>query len=398
MLYRIPFCRPYWNRRTIGTIFSRLLSGRVSKGHDIHDLESRLSRWMGVPGVVLCDSGRTAIEIGLRALGIESGSEVIIPTFCCRSVIHPLLSLGIIPIFADVDDSLSLTAQTVASSMTHRTRAVIVPHLFGNPVSITEIVELCAARGVYVIDDAAQALGATWQGQPLGTFGQVGILSFGKGKVCFGTGGGAMISLDPDTISRARSIKLAPPDKLNASKDALSIFFWRYLRKWTLPLYTCITRLRLLSEHDRPYRPAEISNIDAAVAVTLLDTLSENISRRRIRASRYSAMLAGCGNLRLVRHRDTSACLTQVIQLALPEGGGPMLSRILKILHRHGFEVGTSYKPLHLLPDFRSGDNDRLPYSSAVWNSLIELPCEPSIPITDINAISDLVFSSLSIH
>jgi hypothetical protein len=151
-----------------------------------------------------------ALEIALRACDVGKGDEVIIPTFCCTSVVPPILAVGACPVLADVGDELNITAETVEAALTQKTRAIVVPHLFGNPVDIKSIVDLAHSKDIRVIDDAAQALGATIDGRPVGSFGDLGILSFGSEKVCFGLGGGVVVSRQRKNLNGNLSIDLSP--------------------------------------------------------------------------------------------------------------------------------------------------------------------------------------------
>src|SRR5262245_62628085 len=165
---------------------------------------------LGVEHAIICGSGSLALEIAVRACGVGEGDEVIIPTFCCTSVVPPILAVGACPVLADVGDELNITAETVEAALTQKTRVIVVPHLFGNPAGINSIVNLAHRRDIRVIDDAAQALGATIDGQPVGSFGDFGILSFGREKVCFGLGGGVVVSRQSKNLDGNLNIDLLP--------------------------------------------------------------------------------------------------------------------------------------------------------------------------------------------
>ena len=156
---------PFWNHETQRNILRCLVSGQVVRGTDLVALRSSYSIYFGVDDVILCGSGSLALELALRTCHLDQGDEVIIPSFCCSTVVAPILAVGATPVLADVGSDLNLTAETVDAARTGRTRAVIVPHLFGNPANIEEIVELGDANNIVVIDDAAQALGATIDGR-----------------------------------------------------------------------------------------------------------------------------------------------------------------------------------------------------------------------------------------
>ena len=159
---------------------------------------------------MLCGSGSLALEIALRACGVREGDEVIVPTFCCTSVIPPIVAVGARPVLADVGEELNITAETVEAALTKKTRAIVVPHLFGNPAGIHAIIDLVRGKNIRVIDDAAQALGATIDGRPVGAFGDLGILSFGSEKVCFGLGGGVVVSRQKENLKGGWNLNLSP--------------------------------------------------------------------------------------------------------------------------------------------------------------------------------------------
>ena len=111
--YRVPLSVPYWNGETYRGILCSLFSGRVIEGPDLGNLRAPVIERLCVEEAVLCGSGRLALEIALRACDVGEGDEVIIPTFCCTSVVPPILAVGACPVLADVSDELNITAETV---------------------------------------------------------------------------------------------------------------------------------------------------------------------------------------------------------------------------------------------------------------------------------------------
>ena len=158
---QVPLAVPYWNGETYRAILRSLFSGTVVEGPDVQRLQSSVMATLGVENADLCGSGSLALEIALRACGVGRGDEVIIPTFCCTAVVAPVLAVGAVPVLADVGAELNITAETANAALTKKTKAIIVPHLFGNPAEIGAIVDLTRDENIRVIDDAAQALGAT---------------------------------------------------------------------------------------------------------------------------------------------------------------------------------------------------------------------------------------------
>jgi len=382
--YQVPQCVPYWGPSTYRALLGCLLRGQVIEGSAVERLAQRTARLLSVPGAIPCGSGRGAIEAALRAARVPAGSEVIVPTFCCASILPPILAVGAVPAFADVDENLGLSPETVEHAASDRARAVIVPHLFGNPVAIDAIVAWCHRRRITVIDDAAQALGASLGGRPLGGLGDAGILSFGNGKVCFGTGGGVLVSHDPELLARARALRQDRGDFVAGLGNALAVLIWRRWRRWSLPLKMILSQIgRGPVRSPRPL-PGAMRNLDAAVALTLLDTLDENLRARRERVSAYRELLGGEPRLKLIPHGAGSACLTQVVQVAREHVDDRPARRAIAALRQQGFEVTGSFRPLHLSPRWRPYAGGSLALAERVWEDLLELPCEPSVSLAQV--------------
>jgi dTDP-4-amino-4,6-dideoxygalactose transaminase len=244
-----------------------MLSGSVVHGADLRKLTSLVIETCGVKEAVLCGSGSLALEIALRACGIQRGDEVVIPTFCCTAVVSPIIAVGALPVLADVGEDLNITAEGVDAVLTKKTRAIIVPHLFGNPADINAITEMARATDARVIDDAAQALGATIDGRPVGSFGDAGVLSFGSEKVCFGLGGGILVSRN-EKILNGSKIDLASARFSSSLESLLSTLIWRRWRRCTLPLQRVLSRGRIPNPEvpPSPYRKESMANLNAAVA------------------------------------------------------------------------------------------------------------------------------------
>ena len=352
-------------------------------------------RNFGIAGALLCGSGSLALELALRQCGVRAGDEVIIPGFCCSAVVPPVLAVGATPVLADIGDELNLTVATVDAALTRKTRAVVVPHLFGNPAEIGAITELARAKHIRVIDDAAQAHGADIDGKPAGSFGDFGIVSFGAQKICSGLGGGVLLAQDLDSIKDVAS-GLSMPTPAAALWHLASTIVWRRWRHWTLPAEPWLRREPSPHEAPVPYRKERMSHLQAAVAETLLRSLRENIAARRARIALYRELLGNLANLSLIPHRPGSACLTQVVQLGHRRKSDDPASNIIAALGNAGYEIQGSYVPIHLLSQFPQCVWDRLPNTEKLWADLLELPCEPHVALDDAERIAGIVRKCLA--
>jgi perosamine synthetase len=391
--YHVPLSVPYWNGATYRAILRSLVSGSVIAGPDLGQLRAAVMERLGAEDAIICGSGSLALEIALRACDVCEGDEVVIPTFCCSSVVRPILAVGAHPVLADVGEELNITAETVEAVLTKKTTAIIVPHLFGNPADINSIVHLARLKNIRVIDDAAQALGATIDGLPVGSFGDAGILSFGSEKVCFGLGGGVVVSRQKENLNGASKMEL-PPARLSPTlRTFLSTLAWRRWRRWTLPARAWLAHAETTSPDSPPrlYRKEILPNLNAAVALSLLQTLDENIAARRARVRAYQELLGADERLRLVPHQPGSACLSQVVRVLLVRRGDDLSTHLVEALHSAGYEVQGSYVPIHLLPYYQTWARQHLPHAERVWSDLIELPCEPEVSFTHVERIASII-------
>jgi perosamine synthetase len=393
---RVSLAVPYWTSDTHRKIFRALFSARVIDGQELHQLRSFIIQALHVEDAVICGSGSLALEIALRALGVRAGDEVVIPTFCCTAVVPPILAVGAIPVLADVGDELNITAKHVAAALTERTKAIIVPHLLGNPADIGAIIDLVRGRNIRVIDDAAQALGATIGGRPAGSFGDAGILSFGNEKICSGLGGGVLVSNQIGMFGRVTGVRLSPPEFSPTLKNFFSTLIFRRWRRWTFPAAGLFSQRRDPDAPPVPYRKETMANLNAAVALSLLQTLHENIAARRARVRAYQDLLGGDERLTLIPHRTGSACLTQVVRLFPKRRGDDPAARVIEALGSAGYEVQGSYVPIHLLPAYQGYARKPLPHAEQVWSDLVELPCEPSVSFAQVDCIAAIVKRALN--
>jgi perosamine synthetase len=175
------------------------------QGVYVERLEKRLAEYFGVEYVATCASGTFAVELALRALKIGPGHEVILAAYDYSGNFLNVHAVGATPVLVDIDPSnWNLAPEKIETAIGPRTRAVIVSHLHGGMVPMREVMELASSHGLRVIEDAAQMPGATIQGRKAGTWGDVGILSFGGSKLLTAGRGGAFLTRHADVHQRAR--------------------------------------------------------------------------------------------------------------------------------------------------------------------------------------------------
>ncbi len=278
---------------------------RVAGDEVVKLLQQRLTG-----AAVLFSSGRAALAAALRAMPLTVGDEVIIQAFTCVAVPAAVKWVGATPVFADINpETYNFDVADVAQKITSRTRAIVIQHTFGIPGPIKEIQALAQQQNIKVIEDCAHALGATVDGRPVGSWGDVAIVSFGRDKIVSSVFGGAVISSQPDIMRRVRTIAAhgqTPPTSWIVSQllhpivvNALLPWYGSGLGKAVL---VALQKLHVLS---RAVEPAEKQGLPphhihyafppalAHLALHQLRKLDRFTARRREIAGRYATALVG---------------------------------------------------------------------------------------------------------
>jgi len=190
-------------------VHSTLESGHFILGPAVLKFEETIASYLGVRHAIGLASGTDALVLALRALDIGAGDEVIIPAYTFFATAGTVMSVGATPVFVDVDPiSYEMDVTQIAGCITPRTKAIIPVHLYGHPAEMDPILELARARGLKVIEDNAQAFGATYLGRKTGAMGDIGCLSFfpTKNLGAFGDGG-MVVTNDPALAERMRMLR-----------------------------------------------------------------------------------------------------------------------------------------------------------------------------------------------
>ncbi|MBY4598579.1 DegT/DnrJ/EryC1/StrS family aminotransferase [Ottowia caeni] len=183
-----------------------LLSNKVNywTGQECREFEKEFAAWAGTQHAVAVANGTLALDVALKALGIGPGDEVVVTPRSFIASVSCVVNAGATPVFADVDpDSGNLSANTIAKVLTPRTRAVIVVHLAGWPCDMDPIMTLAAQHDLKIIEDCAQANGATYKGRSVGSVGHVGAWSFCQDKIMTTGGEGGMVTTNDEALWRA---------------------------------------------------------------------------------------------------------------------------------------------------------------------------------------------------
>lgn len=182
--------------------------------------EKELSEFLNVKYTHFCSNGTAADAISLASCGIGAGDEVIVPPFTFIAPIEAVLMAGAIPVFADLDETLCLSPEGIEKAITPKTKAVLLIQVFGSMGRMDEIVDVCNKNNLILIEDAAPALGGTYKGKALGSFGKMAAFSFDFFKVITAGEGGAVATNDPELYQKAHMFSDHGHDHIGDNRGA----------------------------------------------------------------------------------------------------------------------------------------------------------------------------------
>lgn len=387
---RVPLVVPFWSLREALTIAWLGVTARIIRGNAIARLERQLSDFFGGHFCIGVDSGSTAIALALQGIGCSNGDEVILPSYCCQNVLSAVLTVGCKPVFADIGEDLNIDPSSVSACITSRTRAIIVPHLFGSAAPVDVVEGICRRHGIALIDDAAQAFGTSLHGRLLGTFGDVGIGSFGPGKSITATGGGFLLTNRADLIERIRGIPLAREPYFDKLRQSLRFLFLRRLRRYTIGCVAIVQRfcrVKKLPCHPTRRPAAMITNVDAAIASIQFGKLQCSTHLRQQHATLLYERLKDCKWLSFV---PCSLASARTKCAAIFNDNTPTVNPIhfQRWMRARGIELCPPYKPLHQLQEMAAFNRGGLSRTEDLANRVVFLPNDPLMSQSDVNFVA----------
>jgi len=369
----LSFAPPDWNLSDL----LRALFYSLTKRNHIDNLEKTLNEVLGSPYVMVTNLGRTALMMGLKAIGLEKGAGVVLPTVICNTVIKAVLEVGCQPILADVEKNLHISVRTLTSCQSERARAVIVPHLYGLCAPIQEIKDWAKIKGLYLIDDAAQAVGISVNGSYLGTFGDFGILSFGPFKSLSTPRGGALISDDNEIIASAKKNRFKFESFYWVFRRALGGLIKFHLRPYYLKIYEKLNvgkkkrggPYNRLDQRGITNEAFQLSDLEAQLVQAVLGRTASIIANRRKSAHEIWNLLKQFDKFEFIGPHDAPYIKIPIrLREDLTAGEAIRLFRLM------GIEAERIYYPLHLYKEYKLYASKLLPAAEENWERVFIIP------------------------
>ncbi len=330
----IPHSKPTLDDEDFEAVLETLKSGHISQGARVAEFEERLSKFIGVNGGVATNSGTAALHLALLALNVGKGDEITVPSYVCSALLNAVSYTGATPRIVDInEDDINVNISSVATNINSKTKAIIVPHMYGLAADIEGLLNF----RIPIIEDCAQSLGASYKGKFTGSFGALSAFSFYATKMMT-TGEGGMVLTNSDEH---------------------------------------IARLKDLRDYggERSYRIRynyKMTDFQAALGISQLSKLPDFIERRKEIASYYNGELSAF-DVTLPHVPKARDHIYYRYVLKTKRNPDELREKMLGKVVACGYGV---LQPLHHLLGL---DKDNFPCTETVYNSAISIPIYPSL-------------------
>jgi perosamine synthetase len=338
-----------------------------SVGKYITLFEERFAEFCGTRHAIATNNGTTALHLSLVALGVGPGDEVLIPTVTYVATANAVRYCGATPVLVDVcAETMNIDPRKIEAKVTGRTKGILPVHLYGHPAEMGPILETAGRHGLFVVEDAAEAHGAEYDGKRVGGFGNCATFSFFGNKIVT-TGEGGMVTTNDEKLA-ARLLLLR-----GQGMDLK--------RRYWFPVVGYNYRM---------------TNIQAAIGVAQMETIDAALLARERLAGWYGAALAPLEDrIVLPTQAPWARSVYWMYNIFLREGGAERRDNVMRLLDAAGIETRPVFYPMHVMPPYR----DLSPYPVAdTWSPRgINLPTHQLLRPEDVRRIADELSTALSV-
>lgn len=348
----IPINSPILGEEEKNEVLKVLESGQLTTaspdgGYYTKKFENSLKSFLNVKYALAVNSGTSSLISSLLSLNIKNGDEVLLPSFTFLATVNSVLLIGAKPVFVDIDlDHYNLDPKDLEKKISNKCKAVIPVHIYGHPADMTQIIEIGEKKGISIIEDAAQSLGATYNKSQTGTLADVGCFSMYPSKIIT-SGEGGFVTTNNDDL--AEKLKLIRNHGINNNYDAII-----------------------------PGSNFRLPQIEAAIAFIQMSKLSSFLISRRKNANILSELLSNLDGVTLPSEARGSKSNWYLYTVTIEKNR----DNIMKYLHNHGIGAAAYYNPpVHKTQLFSSKIQNKLNLPNTEWASkhVLSLPIYPGV-------------------
>lgn len=373
----IPFTRPTIDEATIAAVGDVLRSGWITSGPKVQQFESELSGYFGGRPVRTFANGTSTMEVALRIAGIGPGDEVITSPISWVATSNVILTVGATPVFVDIDPvTRNIDLNQVEAAISPSTKAIMPVYLAGLPVDMVQLYDIASRHNLRVIEDAAQALGSSWNGSRIGAIGDLISFSFQANKNLTTIEGGCLVCNNDDEARLAEKYRLQGVTRTGLDGMDVDVLGGKF----------------------------NLTDVNAAIGLQQLAHLGQFQDQRTRLAQRYFDAFA---NTRVVEQglelpvADFEQSNWHMFQVVLPlEQLDTDRAGIMADLKALGIGIGLHYPPIHLFTLYRDRGftEGMFPVAERIGRSIMTLPLFPTLTETDVDRIVAAVAHVLENH
>lgn len=361
---KVPLTRPWADEAEQEAVRQVLESGWWTQGQRVREFENAITHYVGAQAGVACSSCTTALHVALLLMRVQPGDEIIVPSYTWITTANVVRMVGAVPVFADIDlQTFNLAPADVQRRVTLRTKGIIPVHQFGLPADLDALSEIALRHNLWMVEDAACALGSAYQGRRIGSHSDLVCFSFHPRKV-ISTGEGGMITVNrPELVATARALISHGASLCDRTKDAAANVATLQQEEFRIVGYN--------------YR---MSDIQAAVGVEQMKKLDELVALRTRRAERYNQLLADLPPVIRPAVPNEVRFNWQSYVVRLEGGGRRPMEQVAQHLLNKGISCRPGYMACHVQPVYRELYPELvLPNTEKVLATGIILPLYPQM-------------------
>jgi perosamine synthetase len=359
---RLPVAEPSLGERELLYVSECVLTGWVSSaGPFVTRFEELFAKFTRTSHAIAVANGTAALHLALLGLGIGQGDEVIVPTLTFVATANAVSYTGARPVFVDSEPSTwTIDTKLIEEAITARTKAIVVVHLYGHPAHLDAIFDVAARHGLPVVEDAAEAHGALYNGSPVGGLGAVGVFSFYGNKIVT-TGEGGMLVTNDDEL--AEKVRLLRAHGMSSERR-----YWHPVLGYN-------------------YR---LTNIQAALGVAQMERIDELVAAKRRVARLYAEGLGGVPGIELPPEAVWASSVYWLYSVLVDEDAfGMSRDELIDRLAAEGLETRPVFTPLHLQPLYTTGAH--LPVAEHLAATGLSLPSAAGLSEEQVRRVTELV-------
>lgn len=353
----IPLAKVFFDEHEVNAVASVITSGWIREGGRVKEFEEKFANYVGARYAVAISSGTAALHTALLSLGVKAGDEVIVPSLTCIPPVSMAVLAGAVPVFCDIEpQTYNLDIESVERMITKKTKAIIPINYAGHPAALDSLAEIAERNNIFLLNDAAEALGSTFKGKTVSEFGDVSIFSFSPNKTITTGEGGMLVTNNEEIAEKARVIK-------------------DYGQK---PRFN-----HVVLGHNY-----HMTELQAALGVTQLKKIDRILGLKMRNARQLTQELSEFSGVKTPV--EAPGCTNTYCLYTVQVGNTPLRDYLMQNLSKVGIQNRLYFPPMHLSPMFNDypAKMDKLTVTEKATNTILSLPTSASLTDNEIRFIS----------